>query len=156
MPAMKREEIIGELKRVADLLGRNSFSRTDFKRYGRINSGTVERTFGTWNSALEAADLVPIDRFKRISDSELEDEWKRAHQKIGKTPTRNEFFAESKFSPSVYEKRFGNWGNVVRHYLGSHMATLVLDAGKPAEPKPASVLDGVEPMERPSRPASEF
>lgn len=115
---MDREEIIAELKKVAALLGRDTASRSEFKRHGRVSSALVEQRFGTWNNAVKAAGLAPMDRFKRIADSELEEEFHRVYNKLGKVPTRNEFFMESKFSPYVYEKRFQNWRNVVGHYLG--------------------------------------
>ncbi|MBI1885163.1 MAG: hypothetical protein HYS09_02420 [Chloroflexi bacterium] len=146
---MNREEVIVELKRVAGLLGRDSFSRSEFKRYGRVSSGLVEKRFGTWNKALQAAGLAPLDRFKRIADSELEEEWRRVYQKLGRIPTRNEFFAESKFSPSVYEKRFGNWGNVAGHYLGPQRLKAPLEAREPTEPaRPTAASRGVALPER--------
>jgi len=119
---MNREELVAELKRVASLVGKEGISRSEFKRHGRVSSWLVEKTFGTWNKALEAAGLVPIDRFKRIADSELEEEFRRVCAKLGKVPTRNEFAIASKFSADVYEKRFRNWANVVAHYVGSEAA----------------------------------
>lgn len=63
---MNREEVIAELRRVAALLDKESVSRSEFKRLGRVSSALVESKFGTWSKALEAAGLVPIDRFKRM------------------------------------------------------------------------------------------
>jgi len=135
---MNREEIVAELRRVADLLERETFSRSEFKRHGRVSSGMVEQRFGTWNKALEAAGLVPIDRFKRIADSELDEEWRRVYERLGKVPTRNEFIAECRFSPWVYENRFGNWGNVVTHYLGPQATGSAAPRSEPDRPRVAS------------------
>ena len=135
---MNREEIVAELRRVAELLGRQTFSRSEFKRHGRVSSALVEQGFGTWNKALEAAGLVPIDRFKRIADSELDEEWRRVHKDLGKVPTRNEFVAQSRFSAWVYENRFGNWQNVVAHYLGPQATRSGAAPCEPHKPPVAS------------------
>lgn len=146
---MNPEEIVAELRRVADLLGRQTFSQSEFKRHGRVSSGLVEKRFGTWNKALEAAGLVPIDRFKRIADSELDEEWRRVYEHLGKVPTRNEFFTESRFSPAVYENRFGNWTNVVGHYLGPQPLRAPLETRKPRGAEaPAPPPRGVPLLER--------
>ena len=69
-----------------------------------------------------AAGLEPNERFKRISDAELEEEFRRVHLKLGKVPTRNEFTLESIHSPTSYEKRFGTWQKTIAHYLGQEAA----------------------------------
>lgn len=116
---MDRDEVIAEIKRVASLLGRDRVSVSEFRRHGKVGTDLVAARFGTWNKALEAAGLVPIEEFKRIDDGDLEEEFRRVHAKLGKVPTYNEFRLESRFSPATYKKRFGGWRNALTHYLGA-------------------------------------
>ena len=57
---MNKQEIIAELRRVAEVLKTPHLSRQQFKQNGRIGVTTVANTFGSWNQAVEAADLSPI------------------------------------------------------------------------------------------------
>jgi len=116
---MNEQDLIADLRRVAESLGQETLSRSQFARHGRVSSGLIEKRFGTWNKALMIAGLMPNDRFKRLSDEELETEFLRVHDKLGKTPTRNEFALESVYSAGVYERRFGNWAKAVNRYFGS-------------------------------------
>ena len=62
--------LIGELKRVADLIGKPSVTIDEFNRHGRFHSTTLSRRFGTWLKALEAAGLSKT-RNLHISNEEL-------------------------------------------------------------------------------------
>jgi len=115
---MERQQAIDELKRVASLLEKSTLSRREFNRHAHFSSSAVERTFGSWNRAIEAAGLRPDMLNKRLSDAELEGEFRRVVNVVGRAPTRAEFSAEGKHSPSIYERRFGNWRKVVEMYLG--------------------------------------
>jgi hypothetical protein len=133
---MERQQAIDELKRVASLLEKSTLSRREFNRHAHFSSSAVERTFGSWNRAVEAAGLSPNTSNTRLSDEELQREFRRVVDALAKTPTRSEFFAEGKHSASIYEQRFGGWRKVVAHYLGPEMVTTPPRA-RPL--KPASV-----------------
>jgi hypothetical protein len=69
------EKIINELRRVADLYGHRHFSRHEFdEKTTACKGSTVLSRFGSWQGALEAADLK-LERVKqdhpRISNDEL-------------------------------------------------------------------------------------
>ncbi len=91
----------------------------------------MERAFGTWNRAIDAAGLEPDTSNKKLSDVELESEFRRVVDILGKIPTRSEFFAESRHSPTVYERRFGSWGKVVANYLGLQASTRIQTGRRP-------------------------
>jgi hypothetical protein len=130
--AVTKEEIIEELKRVANLLGKNQVSRSEFTRHSKITSSCVERTFGTWNKAVEAAGLVPATMFFKLSDDKLAQEFSRVRQQLGKIPTRTEFVIHGRHSPTVYERRFGSWGRAVEHYMGN---ALGYEKAMPVKPR---------------------
>lgn len=120
---MTREEVIEELQRVAKSLGKDSLPRTEFRRHGQFSASVVERTFGSWNEAIKAAGLMPITRFRGLPDAELQEEFQRVYQLLGKPPTRDQFAAHAELSPGVYERRFGKWSEAVAYYTGTRAAT---------------------------------
>ena len=56
-PAIGKEVLIAELKRVATVVGREFISQTDFREHSTLNPITPSRTFGGWAKALAAAGL---------------------------------------------------------------------------------------------------
>jgi hypothetical protein len=134
---MDEETVIAELKRVAEQLQTKSLSRSTFQQYEDISSTVVERTFGSWNEAIEAAGLLPLpqggltkseskrlsrldDAGKRvfispqsISDEDLLQDLVRLENEIGKRPSTNQVFAKGKYDPGIYRKR---WGSVQAAY----------------------------------------
>ena len=64
------ESIIGELKRVAALLGKDTVSAKDLDEHGRVKYHMVIKHFGSLRRALEAAGLNP-SRFTNARDAEL-------------------------------------------------------------------------------------
>lgn len=119
---MRHQEIIEELQRVGETLGKapgkDSLTRREFERHGRVSYTTVERTFGSWNAAIEEAGYQPTTRYKGLSDDELSREFERVRDLLGKIPTRSEFAAHSELSAGVYDRRFGKWSDAVAHYTG--------------------------------------
>jgi hypothetical protein len=116
---MKEDEVIRELQRVAESLGKSSLARSEFKRHGRISAATVEKTFGDWSAATRAAGLVPNAKAIRLSDEILVDEFDRVKGLLGRTPSRSQFAARSTLSTAVYEKHFGTWSAAVAACTGT-------------------------------------
>jgi hypothetical protein len=134
---MDEETVIAELKRVAEQLQTKSLSRSTFQQYEDISSTVVERTFGSWNEAIEAAGLLPLpqggltkseskrlsrldDAGKRvfispqsISDEDLLQDLVRLENEIGKRPSTNQVFAKGKYDPGIYRKR---WDSIQAAY----------------------------------------
>ena len=50
-------DIIDDLMSVAKQLNKSALTVSDYENYGKYNSTTVTRHFGTWNHALELAGL---------------------------------------------------------------------------------------------------
>ena len=64
------EELLDNLRRVANLLGKRSVQYAEYREHGRCSSGVFETRFGSWNESLRAAGLE-IARRQDISDQEL-------------------------------------------------------------------------------------
>ena len=104
---------------MATHLGATTISRTEFARNGRFSASIVERAFGSWNAAVDAAGLQPITKFSRIPDEHLESEFHRVRELLDHIPTRSEFAAHSHISAGVYDNRFGRWSSAVAQYMGN-------------------------------------
>lgn len=114
----KQTEVIQELQRVAQKLGRGAISRADFARHGQFGDSKVVRTFGSWNAAVQAAGLEANTTTVRKTDAELKAEFDRVKEYLDKVPTASEFAAHGKIAVNVYSKRFGKWSAAVAHFMG--------------------------------------
>jgi len=125
----EREEILQDIRRVASELDKGWLTRSEYKRHGRFGIDKVYRAFGSWNKAIVPAGLAPTPHvsgvanlqpgaWNRIPDEELQAEFIRVRETLGKVPTYFEFSGASKFSADTYRKRFGSWRQAVARYLG--------------------------------------
>ncbi len=132
------EDLVTEVRRVDELVGKPFFSTCDFDAHSTITSDTCCRRFGNWRKTLERAGLghkyanskaaMSYNRPRRYSDDQLVEELRRVAQLLGKpTLTRSDFDRNSKMcSASVYT-RFGGWRNALeRAGLGGMYSHTVL------------------------------
>ena len=54
-----KEQIIAEIRRVANELDSETISRTDFERLSNISSHQIYKNFGGWMDAVAEAGLIP-------------------------------------------------------------------------------------------------
>lgn len=104
-----KQEIINELKRVSEILGKDTFSGEEFDKISTISKSTVRKNFHSWNNALKEAGLK-IKKIAKISDLEL---FKNL-ENIWNSLTRQPFYSEmikplSLYSAGTYENHFGSW-----------------------------------------------
>lgn len=106
------EELIDELLRVYEQLNRPPLME-DMDELGEFHSSTYVNRFGSWNAALQTAD-IDINRLNSISRDELINEVKRVAEELGRTPTMNEFSDHGRYSVGPYNRRFDGWAAVLR------------------------------------------
>ena len=81
------------------------------------------RRFGTWNGALEAADLKPImpkgqGNNRKITEYQCFEEIERIWVELGRQPTTTDIKkGVSKFSLHAYERRFGSWRKALEFFV---------------------------------------
>lgn len=110
------EELICSLKETAELLGKDSLTIAEYDCYGKYNSSTVIRRFGTWNEGLSRACLVLSNRF--YTDEELFENLSVVWSKLGKQPSRRDLDkVSSTISYKAYERRFGKWSDAVKAFV---------------------------------------
>lgn len=113
------DTLLEELRRVARSLGKQSVTRSDFDKYGRVHHATVRKRFGGWNKALEKAGLRVTKRNK-IPNKEIFDEIAKVWNLLGRKPSQDEFSRLSKFSSSLLKHRFGTFLKAMEAYLEEH------------------------------------
>ena len=102
------DDLIEELQRLADQLGRAPTSREmdDRGNYSRV---VYRNRWGSWNEALEAAGFESRTQGAEISDEDLLTELQRLSEELGRNPKPSDMKAKGEYSSGVYINRFGSW-----------------------------------------------
>jgi len=107
-----KEVLIEELQNLANELGETP-SQRDMTRQGPYSVKTYQKKFGSWNGALEKADLE-VNKEQSIAKSELLDELTRLSAELERTPTSRDVAEKGQYAPSNYTKKFESWNCAVR------------------------------------------
>lgn len=113
------EVLIGEVRRVARLVGKPVLVRTDFAANSRIGAITLSRRFGKWREVLEQAGLGHMYSGTSgpgmgYSDEFLLQEIRRVAALVDKPVlTMASFRRLSGISPGTIAQRFGRWRNAL-------------------------------------------
>lgn len=110
------EELIADLKRVQEKLN-CSLTKVLYDKHGKFSSGTYERRFDTWSSALKKAQLK-VNSPKNLTDKDLFINLEEIWIKLGRQPKYNEIKKPlSKYSIGPYHTRFGQWNQALRAFI---------------------------------------
>lgn len=112
--AISDDALIEELRRLATELGRRPATR-DMQKHGEFAAKTYHDRFGTWNAALEAAELdTSTPRHAVISDEVLIDELQRLATDLERRPSENDMREHGAFAAKTYQRRFESWTDALR------------------------------------------
>lgn len=116
------EEILQELKRVAEIFQNEPFSRPDYDRHAlKCKGTTVLSRFKSWKNALSLIGInknITPKEWKIISDEELFLEMNRIFLILGQRPSKNEWDSSNpKYSYTTYKRRFGGWVRAFECFL---------------------------------------
>lgn len=108
-----REELIADLQRVAEELGRPPKYDEITARDDTASAAAYEQTFGTFNQSLKAADLERRN-IKNLSKAQLLEKLKMVQEELGHTPRYNDL-SDFPAAPSAYtyEQHFGTFSNAL-------------------------------------------
>ncbi len=109
------EEVLDAIRRCARELGRVP-SRHEFKSQSGITEYWVVQHYGSWRDAQRAAGLEPHTSNIKLTDEELLVDWAGVVREHRRIPTRDHYRRDGKFSPGVFEKRFGPWSGLPRKF----------------------------------------
>lgn len=88
----------------------------DFKnnpKYPGFN--TYHKRFGSWNNALQMAELKLEKRFEKYTDKELLEHLMKFEREEGRSPEAKDFVNNPDYPGySVYQLRFGSWNNALQ------------------------------------------
>ncbi len=108
-------ELINDLIRVSQQLGKSP-TMSEYNQYGNYENSVFCRRFGSWNSALNKANLSPNN--KEWTDLELFSNLERVWTCLGKQPTRRDMDKEySSISSGAYLRRFNAWINALQSFV---------------------------------------
>ena len=110
------EELIADLKHISSVLGTTKITQKVYREHGKYDDTTVGRRFGTWNKALEAADLSISNQ--QYSDEQLFENILILWQHSGCQPRRAELaIPPSTISQSAYNRRFSSWTRALESFV---------------------------------------
>jgi len=120
------EEIIREIQRVATKLNVSPLTGKAFNKESKVNRTTVNRRFGGWEKALEAAGLshlysgqnvtenMRLQKNKGLTDEELLDELRRVSKVVErKDISTGDVKNHSAVLRDTFSHRFGSWEKAV-------------------------------------------
>ncbi len=111
------QDLIDDLKKVADELGKEMIANFEYKEKGKYGVTTMIRRFGSWNKAIEKAGLQPT-KTANHSDEDFYNDIETVWIKLGRQPRWSEMEKPlSRFSGGSYQKRFGGWRIAINNFV---------------------------------------
>lgn len=113
------EKLIADVKRVAEMLQKESLSCKDYTEHGCYSYNTVKNRFGSWNEVLRRAGLsVGKDRFRNHdyceSDEMLFEDMRRVAKLMGRNYiTGPEYDEYGKYSRVERSKKYRGWNGTL-------------------------------------------
>ena len=119
----RKQQILQEIKRVAESIAPNRLTREIFLRESSIPRSRVRYHFGSWNEVVQVAGLEPnppslhASGYKRLSDEELLREIGRLWTQFGRRPTLGMMNSKGKYSTQPYLERWGTFSSALNFYV---------------------------------------
>ncbi|MBI1868575.1 MAG: HNH endonuclease [Methylocystis sp.] len=111
------EDILADMRRVAELGGKNVLTWRLYSKLGKYAASTVSLRFGGWNKALFAAGLEIANEFN-YSDEQLYENIMGLWEHYGRQPRRAELARLPSFiSEGPYYRRFRSWTNALSQFV---------------------------------------
>jgi hypothetical protein len=111
------DELVSDLRRVAALLVSGTVTGEQYESYGTYNRTTLQRRFGSWNEALQRADLK-ISLRQDYPTEELFENILGLWQYYGRQPRLDEtYLPPSKISGTPYQRQFRSWTKALRAFV---------------------------------------
>ena len=110
------EQLLLDLKRVANLLKKDILSQNDYKKHGKYSISTYGDHFGNFRKALKKAEFN-ISRNWGTSREDYLENLKEVWTKLGRQPKYSEMVIPfSRHSSTSYAHTFGNWTKTLEEF----------------------------------------
>lgn len=115
---MSDEQLLSELVRVSNKLGKKSFTREEFNAHSEATYTVIRSRFGGWKPALELAGLSVSNSGRRYTDDECFENLLNVWTKLGRAPKHAEMAdAPSIVGPKAYVGRWGTWNKAIHAFV---------------------------------------
>ncbi len=106
-----KQELLADVKRVADIFKQNRMSRSEYESHGNFSAETISRKFGSWKNALNEIGLEPSLLFnEKANENDLMKNLATIWETLGRQPRQSDLsLLNSDFSPDTYTRRYGSW-----------------------------------------------
>lgn len=112
------EALLADVKCVVKQLNVDTISAENYSKYGKYNSCTLIRRFGSWYTVLNKCGLSAARSPLNISNDELFSNLEFLWSYFGRQPKYHEIKKPlSKYSVGTYERRFGTYYNALRAFV---------------------------------------
>lgn len=114
------EELLDDLRRVAELLKTDYFSRSEYQKHGKYGSSTITRRFGSWNNAIKTVGLKVNEVSPRRHDLlEKEEDFFSDMMLIAKSlgkdyVTIGEYEQYGRFDRSAMLHKYNSWDSLLQ------------------------------------------
>ena len=102
---------------VAQKLGKDTLTGSEYSLHGKYYDSTLRRRFGSWKKVLEACNLETVGHnFKcNISNEEMITDLKRVAGIVNlESPTRESYDKYGKYHSATLCRKYGSWNNVLK------------------------------------------
>jgi hypothetical protein len=107
------EELLSDVKRVANIFGDTYLSVTKYRKHGKYGEAVFRTHFGSWMNVLKILELRTeknYNEMQRISDNEIISDLLFVKKQLSKeTITSGEYDTYGKYSYNTIKFRFGSW-----------------------------------------------
>lgn len=112
------EELLQDLKDVANTRGKKTITSTEYEQYGKHGQWFIISRFKTWENALVQAGLEPTGYTIKLTKQELLEDIERIWIKLGRQPTSTDIKnGVSKYSLNSYARNFGGWRGALEAFV---------------------------------------
>jgi len=106
-----RDAVLNAIRDAAKTLGRPP-SRREFQSVSGFGEYPVLKHFQSWREAVRSAGLEPHSANQPLDPSALLQDWGEMVRRERSIPTRRQYRRDGKYSPGVFERKFGPWSNI--------------------------------------------
>lgn len=120
MKRISDEQYFEDLKRVAELIKKETVPYNEYKIYGEYSAEHIINRFGKWNIALEKAGLKITGFSKdKITEQQCFDEIERLWRLLGRQPKTTDIIRGnlSIYSVDTFKRRFGGWRKALEAFV---------------------------------------
>ena len=114
---ISQEDLLNDLKRVANMLNKNYLSRHDYEKNGRYSASPYIRNFGSWLKACELAGLKTIrdkEDFQHITDNSLLHDMQLVSEYLNKKSISTKDYNDyGKYKVQTVLARFKTWSDAL-------------------------------------------